>query len=245
MSALDVAAAVAVMAGALIQSATGFGFALVAAPLLFAATSPEHAVGLSLVLAAEVNLLTLFGEGRAAEPLVPESRGALLFAVPGAVAGVVVLRSLSPTALQVAVTVGVLATLALRRVQRYRHYKPGGVHLAAAGLAAGALTTSTTTNGPPLVLYLLGRSARPSQVRDTLVLCFLGLSLIGALALVATGTFHAAPNPAALAALVPLVLAGHLAGRRLFASLSDARYETALTALLLATALAGLLLALL
>jgi len=243
VSALDIAAALAVTAGALIQSATGFGFALVAAPLLFAATTPERAVGLMIVLAAEVNLLTLFGERRSAEPLTAESRGLLLFSAPGAVAGVLVLRSLSATALQVAVTVGVLASLALRRIHRHRHYGPGGVRLAAAGLAAGALTTSTTTNGPPLVLYLLGRAARPTQVRDTLVVCFLGLSVIGALALVATGTLHAAPSPLALAGLVPLVVAGHLAGRRLFAGLSDERYETALTALLLATALAGLLLA--
>jgi uncharacterized protein len=245
VSALDVAAALAVMAGALIQSATGFGFALVAAPLIFAATTPERAVGLIIVLGAEVNLLTLFSESRAAEPLTAEARGLLLCSIPGAVAGVLVLRSLSPTALQVAVTVGVLTSLALRRIQRHRRYGPGGVRLAAAGLAAGALTTSTTTNGPPLVLYLLGRGARPGQVRDTLVVCFLGLSLIGALALVATGTFHAAPDPLALAALVPLVLVGHLAGRRLFARLSDARYETALTGLLLGTALAGLLLAVL
>src|SRR3712207_7955573 len=36
-----------------------------------------------------------------------------------------------------------------------------------AGLVAGALTTSTTTAGPPLIVYLLGRNLEPAQVRDT------------------------------------------------------------------------------
>ena len=37
-----------------------------------------------------------------------------------------------------------------------------------AGFAAGALTTSTTTAGPPLLIYLLGRGHAPGQLRDTL-----------------------------------------------------------------------------
>ena len=53
----------------------------------------------------------------------------------------------------------------------------------AAGLTAGALTTTTTTNGPPMLLHLLGRGAPPVAVRDTLTVCFLGLSAIGAIAL--------------------------------------------------------------
>ena len=45
VGALEIAAGVAVLAGAALQSATGFGFALVSAPLLFAATTPARAVG--------------------------------------------------------------------------------------------------------------------------------------------------------------------------------------------------------
>ena len=52
MGALEIAAGVAVLAGAALQSATGFGFALVAAPLLFAATEPEQAVGLLIAARA-------------------------------------------------------------------------------------------------------------------------------------------------------------------------------------------------
>src|SRR4051812_50043155 len=53
----------------MLQAATGFGFSLVAAPLVFAALEAEPAVGLLLVLGLEVNLLTLVTEGRRPRPL--------------------------------------------------------------------------------------------------------------------------------------------------------------------------------
>ena len=63
---LVAAACAGVVAGTMLQAATGFGFSLVAAPLLFAAIEPEPAVVLLLVLGLEVNLLTLApsGDGR-------------------------------------------------------------------------------------------------------------------------------------------------------------------------------------
>src|SRR3954464_14249845 len=73
VGALEIAAGVAVLAGAALQSATGFGFALVSAPLLFAATTPAHAVGLLILLGLVVNLMTLGTEGRRPQPLVHES----------------------------------------------------------------------------------------------------------------------------------------------------------------------------
>jgi uncharacterized membrane protein YfcA len=236
MSALVVAAGAGVAAGALLQSATGFGFSLLAAPLVFAALAPEHAVGLLTLLGTEVNVLTLATERRRPQPLWRACGPMLAFAAPGALAGIVVLRSLSPVALQLAVTAGVLGTLATRHLAG-RHLR---VPAWAAGLAAGALTTSTTTSGPPLLLHLLGRGASPAHVRDSLTACFLGLSALGAAALIATGT-PAAPDPVLTAALVPAVAAGHLAGRRVFARLAEGgRYEPVLNATLVLAVLVGM-----
>ena len=250
MEALEIAAGIAVLAGAALQSATGFGFALVAAPLLFAATEPERALGLLIVLALEVNLLTLATEGRRPEPLVRDTAWMLVWALPGLAVGLVALRSLDSTALQVAVTLGVFATLAARAVARRgappaREAAPAWWAAPAAGFASGALTTSTNTAGPPVVLYLLARGARPVETRDTLTVSFLGLSLLGIAALGVSGTRGAVPPAAALAALVPLAALGHLAGRPVFARLAEHRYEPVLTAVLIATALAGLATALL
>ena len=51
--------AVGVMAGATLQSATGFGFALVAGPAVFAATEPAEAITVLLALGAVLNLLMM------------------------------------------------------------------------------------------------------------------------------------------------------------------------------------------
>ena len=92
MSAIEVAAGLAVLAGALLQAAVGFGFSLVAAPLMFAAAGPQQAVGLLTALAFEVNLISLFGEGRRPVPLGRTVVIVLIASVPGMVAGVAVLR---------------------------------------------------------------------------------------------------------------------------------------------------------
>jgi uncharacterized protein len=235
---MPLVAAAAVAAGAALQSATGFGFSVVAAPLVFAAVEPEEAVGLLIVLGSLVNVMTLASERRRPRPVVRECVVLLAFALPGAIAGVAILRALDPVALQVAVSVGVVATLLARRLAR-RHTPAWGGPIA--GLTAGALTTSTTTAGPPLVVYLLGRGLEPVQVRDTMPVCFLGLSVVGVIALWVTDTSGAVPDAGLVATLVPVVVAGHLAGRRLFAALArSGRYEAVLTAVLLGSVAAGL-----
>jgi uncharacterized protein len=249
VGALEIAAGVAVLAGAALQSATGFGFALVSAPLLFAAADPGEAVGLLILLGLVVNLMTLGTEGRRPQPLVRESLTMLAWAVPGVFAGALALRVLDSTALQIGVTLGVFATLAVRALARRRRAagpgEPPRWAAPATGFASGALTTSTNTSGPPVVLYMLARGATPVQTRDTLTATFVGYSLLGFAALLVSGTEGVVPPSDALAALLPAVVAGHLAGRPVFARIAEDRYEPVLTAVLIATALAGLATALL
>jgi uncharacterized protein len=237
-------AAVAVAAGAALQSATGFGFSVIAAPLVFATVEPEEAVGLMIVLGTLVNVLTLVSEGRRPQPVARESAVILAGSVPGAIAGVAVLRALDAVALQIAVSVGVVATLVARRVAAGRHL-PGWMAVPA-GVFAGALSTSTTTAGPPVILYLLGREIPPARVRDTMPVVFLGLSVVSVIALWVTGTHGAVPDATLVAILLPVVVAGHLAGRPLFARLErSGKYDTVLTVALLVAVTVGLATALL
>jgi uncharacterized protein len=248
MSVLAVAAAGAVMAGAALQSSIGFGFALVAAPLVYAAApSAEQAVGLMLVLGLEVNLLTLLAERRRPDPVWGDVVVVVAWSLPGALAGVAVLRALDAVALQLLVTAGVLIALAvnLRAAHTARAAAPAPLAWWArpcAGVASGALSTSTTTGGPPVVLLLMGRGLAPQVVRDTLTTSFVGFAAASAAALALTGTAGAVPDAVWLAVLIPLTAAGQLAGRPVFARLAAARsYERVLTGVLLVTVVAGLL----
>jgi uncharacterized membrane protein YfcA len=249
VTALWAAAAAGVLIGAGLQSAIGFGFSLVAAPLIFAAAGPEEAVGLLLVLGAIVNLLTLSTERRRPQPLARPALVICLTAVPGMIAGVAILRSADPAILQVLLTVAVFTGLAVQRTADRRGLgaaRPLPVWaMPLAGVAAGVLTTTTTTSGPPIVLLLRGRGLSPARVRDTLTVVFMAFTFTAAAVLLAAGIDRALPQVPSVLGLLPLVVAGHLAGRQVFAWLARGHYEAVLTAVLVVSSLTGLLAALL
>jgi uncharacterized membrane protein YfcA len=231
------AAALALFVGAALQSATGFGFALVSAPILFALLGPREAVTAGMVVALLLNSLTLAGERRRPQVLVRDAAGLVAWSLPGMALGIVALREVPERPLSALVALAVLAGLGLR----VRSRRAGAVapeprrwHVPAAGATAGALGTSTSLNGPPLIFCLLARRPEPAQMRDTLAAIFLAEAVIGVPALLLSDTFTA---PRAAGALLLAGLAGQLAGRRLFGWLQGERYEPAVLLTLALTAL--------
>jgi hypothetical protein len=92
-----------------------------------------------------------------------------------------------------------------------------------------------------MLVYLLGRELTPAQLRDTMPVCFLGLSVVAALALLATKTHGAVPDATLVAILVPVVAVSHVAGRPLFSALErTGSYERVVTVLLLVALVVGL-----
>ena len=69
----------------------------------------------------------------------------------------------------------------------------------------------------------------------------MSLGLVTPLALLVTRTTEAVPQRQHVLVLIPAVVVGHLAGRRLFAHLAHGnRYEAVVTAVLLVSVAAGL-----
>jgi uncharacterized protein len=232
-------AAVAAFAGAAVQSATGFGFALVLSPALFAVMEPVEAVTALLVLGLALNLLVLFEGGRPEHvdwrALVPM----LVAAVPGLALGAVALTQLSKEVLQVAVGVAVIAAAGwqLRRRAVSRPRLPPAAAWAA-GIASGALTTSISVSGPPLVLWLEARGVRPEEFRASLAASFLVLNVAGGIVLLAaegSGAFDAG----AVAVLFALVLAGYALGALAFRRLDRERFFNLVLALVALTGAAS------
>ena len=171
---------VALACGAALQSATGFGFSLLAAPLLFAALEPPQAVGLLAALGLLVNALTLGAERRRPAPLAGDVRAILLAAPAGALLGVVVLRTLDALALQLLVSAAVVAALAARRAprrgaRRGAPRRPGrpaarpAWSAPLAGLLAGGLGTSTSTSrAAPAAAPARSRRAPGDRARHAL-----------------------------------------------------------------------------
>lgn len=266
-------AALAVFVGAGLQSATGFGFAMVTAPILFGLLGPQEAVSAGALLGIELSSLTLATERRVPRVLAGEAFALVAWSLPGLALGAVALRELPDRALSVLVAACVLGALGLRlrargdgqrgaelvRTEAERAGQRAEVsphvsateadassgalaptrrwRTAAAGLSSGALSTSTSLGGPPLVLALLARGASPQQLRDTLAAVFVALAVLSALVLLVAGTFVV---PRGLVALLVAALAGQVVGRRGFALLDGERHENALLAVLVLTAVVAL-----
>lgn len=226
-------AALAALAGAAVQAATGFGFALVLSPALFAVLDPAEAVTALLLLGAVLSVLVLReGHEVSARLLAP----LLLAALPGLALGALLLSALSKEALQVSVGLAVIAAA----VWQLRHPAAGRVPAIAAGLASGALTTSISINGPPLVLWLEGRGVGPAEFRATLAAAFLALDIAGAALLVSTEG-SAAVDVGVLGPLCACVLGGYALGLVAFRRLDPDRFFSLVLVLVVCTGLASVL----
>ena len=121
------------MLGALVQSATGFGFALVLSPALFAVLDPYEAITTMLLLGPPLNLLVLadsrgHAQWRVLAPM-------LAAAVPGLLLGVLALELFSKAALQVLVGAGVIGAAAWQLRRRSTAAAAGPVPATARGAA--------------------------------------------------------------------------------------------------------------
>jgi uncharacterized protein len=237
-------AALAALAGASIQAATGFGFALVLSPALFAVLDPTEAVATLLALGLALSILVLIENGGHADwrRLAPM----LLAALPGLVAGLVLLAVLSKETLQIAVGLAVIGGAALqlsaRRAARGR--PPTRVELpgaagVGAGFLSGALTTSISVNGPPIVLWLEAHGIGPSEFRASLAASFLALNLIGWVMLIAA---EGSPSVDAgvVLPLLGVVLIGYALGTLAFRRLGGERFFGLALALVICTGAASL-----
>jgi uncharacterized membrane protein YfcA len=234
-------AAAAALAGALVQSATGFGYALILSPALFAALDPFEAVTTMLLLGPPLNALVLLDSERGdarVRPLVP----VLIAALPGLALGALMLELLSKPLLQAAVGAAVVAAGIWQLRHRARRAGPGAVGRAsawAAGVVSGALTTSISVSGPPIVLWLEAQGLRPGPFRATLAASFLALNLVGGLVVVVAGGTGAVRLDV-VGPLLGLSLVGHFLGARAFRRLAGPRFSLVALALVVCAGVASL-----
>lgn len=229
-----VLAALAALVGAAVQSATGFGFALVLSPALFAVMEPTEAVTALLLLGAVLNVLVLLEGHDVRRSLLPPL---ILPALPGLALGAALLAALSREPLQIGVGLAVIAAALWQLRDRGVARRLPAV---AAGLASGVLTTSISISGPPLVLWLEAQGLRPAEFRATLAALFLALNVLGGAILLAIEG-SGAVDLGELAALLALVLVGYALGAFAFRRLDQRRFATVVIALVICTGVASVL----
>ena len=171
----------AVCFAAAMQVVAGFGFALLAVPLMALAIDTHDAV----VVATFLGLITstvqaVQGRRVASRPLVVRLTVSALFGIP---IGLLVFRQVDEHVLKVILGVGVLIATALL-VRRIDLGSRGPALDWVAGLVSGALSASLSTNGPPLVFALQSRRLPIDVFRATIswVFCISGVATVIAFA---------------------------------------------------------------
>jgi uncharacterized membrane protein YfcA len=225
------AGGLSVLAAAFLGGVTGFGYTLVATPLLLlVGFPPPFVVTANLALALITRMSVAY---RFRRHLCPRRAAALVAgSVPGLWLGTQVLGSVDPTALRVSAgaIVMVSAVLLARSVTAPRP-PPRDLHgaPAAAGFLGGFMAASTSLNGVAPVL-LLARTASPRSFMADMAVYFVGSNAIGLLLLAADRTLSEdALYPAFL-----LWLPGSLLGNWLGTTLGPRLPEVAFRRLTLA-----------
>ena len=205
---------------ALLYAISGFGFAVLAAPLFFLFLDPARAIQLVIIISTVLSIVVLRGMLPAISPwlLLRLALGGLV----GLPLGLVAFRYADPTLVRAVAGAMIFGFAILMAVSRRRSGQPGqGRHWTAfamspgrdlaAGAVSGIASALVGQPGPPLLIYLLLAGAAAQTVRATL-LAFFALTYGVTLASHAATIGIPASTWLAAGILIPFAFLGGLAG---------------------------------
>jgi uncharacterized protein len=251
---------VGAVGGAIVQAATGFGFAIVAAPVFLAAMNSHAALQVLVVIHLVQTVMMLPGVWA----LVPMRlfKSLVAGAVIGSPVGLIFFMSLDVRALKLTVGVLILLFTALliareagwlaRLISAGRGDAAAGDEMVtapppplayAAGAISGAMTSLLVMPGPPLMLYLAGAPLPHARAR-ALAIAFFGLCYLFVTAL---NTFWAGMGDGVwwlALAMVPAVFIGTLVGQRIARRVTQGTFRVAVLALLVLSGVGAIISAL-
>jgi uncharacterized membrane protein YfcA len=164
-------AALLIFVGSFVQTAIGFGLAIVAAPLLFL-VSPDYVPAPICLVALFISILNALKHRSSIE--IGGLKMALIGRVPGSVAGGLLLVLVSTDLL--ALWLGVLVLFAVAVSLLPFRIEPTPTRMGIAGFFSGFFGTSSAIGGPPMALLLQHQEA--NQLRGNLSAFFVFSSLI-------------------------------------------------------------------
>ncbi len=221
-----------VLLAAVVNTLSGFGFSLVAVPLLAAMLGGRDAVAVTS-LVGTVTATALFLRTRHDVDRGVAGRQ-LAAAALGMPLGLAVLAVLDDRVLRLTIAAAVIVAVVLL-VRGFRIERGGDLVDVGAGFLSGALNTSVGTSGPPLVFANQARGLGHLATRATLSAVFSGSSLLVIPLFAATGRYdHVVLSATVLAS--PALVVGWLVGLRVHPMIDPSRFRGLVLALLVASA---------
>lgn len=233
MEAFDfIAISAAVFFASLVQSTTGFGFALFAVPLMTFSISTEQAV----VISATMGTLTSGMQFRAerAHCDIPTVKRMLIAAAVGAPFGLLIILYLTSTQLKLMLA-GVIVIFLFISVKGITISRGGRQVDFTAGFLSGMLNTSLSTNGPPLAMAMHAQQFPANVFRGTISAVFLGSGIITLILFAVTAHFDTEVG-IAIAVALPSAAVGYFAGSLIRHRVGESAFRRIVIILLAITA---------
>ena len=205
--------------GSFFATVSGFGFALVATPLLAMIMPVKWAIIFILVLTVVLRILTMWrvwGEFNW-KTVALTSIGSFVGMLPGSK----VLHFISITHLQIFLGVVLLLATALMSLQYTVPIKNKTAGRLGAGILSGFFGACTSVSGPPLVLYFLNERTDKTEMRANMIWIFgvTGVLMVGASYW--AGNIGTVGDWSYLYSMIPATFIGVLAGERMFRYLNQ------------------------
>lgn len=232
--------AAATLLGALVQAATGFGFALIAAPAFL--TAMNSSAALQVLVALHIVQSAMVVPGLSAQA----PRGMLIALCAGSIVGfplgLAVFLRLDVQTLKLMIGMAMLMFTMLLLAREYGLIGNGGASdgrgrahspwlIATVGMASGFLTAVLVMPGPPLILYLMARGAS-KDISRAAALTFFAFCYVVVTALhVAAGGMGLSEWRSVLF-LAPVVIVGTMLGTAVATRLTDRWFRNAVYAVL-------------
>lgn len=222
-----------VFTAAVLQSVTGFGFALIAVPLFLLVYDPHTAIAVTMLISfTTLLLLTIRVRAAVVRPLVANLFLGSLTGIPFGVYGYL---HFDVTFLKILIC-GVTILFSLALATRLRlHVVSGPWTERLIGSLSGFLAGSISLPGPPVILFLNCRHLTKECFRATTAAYFTAVYPVGLLLLVSSGALP--PDTVRIfMTLIPFALLGSAVGARVFPFVPQTHFQRAIPLLVLATA---------
>lgn len=226
------AVTVVICIAAFLQSISGFGFSLLAMPLLSTVVDIREAVVIATICGLFTNVVHITKDHHLVDHSI--ARRISLSALVGMPLGIILLSAFSATQMRVAISsiTIVLVVLMMRKFSLREENTRADVVL---GAISGVLATSVSTNGPPLIFLLQSKRLEPSCFRATLAYVFTISGSASFVLLMLAGKGSVAAFQFSLLSL-PAMYLGTLMGRRARSAVSLEAFQLMTYVLLIATA---------
>ena len=227
-------AAFIVLLAAFIRSVSGFGYALLATPLLTFAFEAKSVVVMNNILGNFTHILILSRMWRHIElrRLLHIGLGSIL----GVPLGAYLMASLDTSIIKLAIAVLVVPFSVLLLLGHTHQFKRDTLGCGVAGLVAGVLSSSTGLAGPPVILFLLNQGLVTERFVATMAayLLFVGVLSIGAFASLGMITTDLLTK---VAVLLPALFLGSYLGVKVLPRINAALFRRIALSLVSITAL--------